>query len=209
MWAARQVALGFAYAIIPVLLVLGSLALALTEAPPSRPPSTPSAGTPTISATEPRASKTPTVQAPTAPAATPSRTAQPTPSTTASASATQTVGPTASLTFTASPSASPTQRQSYLPQPEGCGPLPGWIWGYVVRPGDTLFRIAVRFRTTIAELEQANCKSSPGIFSGEQLWVPTLPNARWGFPSHPKHGAPWGNEFWQGPEPWRATPTDP
>ena len=32
----------------------------------------------------------------------------------------------------------------------GCGPFAGWILGYVVRPGDTLYRIALRYRTSVS-----------------------------------------------------------
>ncbi len=56
-----------------------------------------------------------------------------------------------------------------------CGPFPGWVKAYVVRPGDTLFHIASLYRTTVADLEQANCKTNANIFSGERLWVPNVP----------------------------------
>ena len=57
-----------------------------------------------------------------------------------------------------------------------CGPFPGWIRGYVVQPGDTLFHIATLYRTTVQDLQRANCKSnSTVIFSGDRLWVPNVP----------------------------------
>jgi LysM repeat protein len=57
-----------------------------------------------------------------------------------------------------------------------CGPFSGWIRGYIVQPGDTLFHIATIYRTTVDDLERANCKSnSTLIFAGERLWVPNVP----------------------------------
>jgi hypothetical protein len=57
-----------------------------------------------------------------------------------------------------------------------CGPFPGWVRGYIVEPGDTLFHIATLFRTTVPNLQRANCKSnSTVIFPGDRLWVPNVP----------------------------------
>jgi LysM repeat protein len=57
-----------------------------------------------------------------------------------------------------------------------CGPFPGWIRGYVVQPGDTLFHIATLYGTSVRDLQRANCKSnSTIIFSGDRLWVPNVP----------------------------------
>lgn len=57
-----------------------------------------------------------------------------------------------------------------------CGPFPGWIRGYTVQSGDTLFHIATMYRTTLDDLERANCKSNSSIiFAGERLWVPNVP----------------------------------
>ena len=66
------------------------------------------------------------------------------------------------------------------PQPTNttipCGPFPGWIRGYMVKPGDTLFHIATIYRTTVDDLERANCRSnSTIIFAGDRLWVPNVP----------------------------------
>ena len=69
----------------------------------------------------------------------------------------------------------------YIPPPPintklPCGPFPGWIRGYVVQSGDTLFHLATIYRTTLGDLERANCKSnSTIIFAGERLWVPNVP----------------------------------
>lgn len=56
-----------------------------------------------------------------------------------------------------------------------CGPLPGWIYAYTVKSGDTLFRIALLYSTTTANLMTANCKTSTAIFPGDRLWVPNVP----------------------------------
>ena len=47
------------------------------------------------------------------------------------------------------------------------------ITTYVVRPGDTLFGIALRFNTTVAALQRANNISNPNlIFVGQRLIIP-------------------------------------
>ena len=47
---------------------------------------------------------------------------------------------------------------------------------YVVRPGDTLFTIAQRTGSTVAELMTANCLTNPNIiYAGQRLYVPRLP----------------------------------
>ncbi len=57
-----------------------------------------------------------------------------------------------------------------------CGPFPGWVRGYVVQPGDTLFHIATLYGTSVHDLQRANCKSnSTIIFPGDRLWVPNVP----------------------------------
>jgi LysM repeat protein len=49
---------------------------------------------------------------------------------------------------------------------------------YAVRPGDTLYRIAVRFRTTVRVLAEANGITNPAlIFVGQQLRIPGIPAA--------------------------------
>lgn len=57
-----------------------------------------------------------------------------------------------------------------------CGPPFGWVRGYTVRPGDTLFRIALSYNITYPQLQRANCMgSSTTIYSGQRLWVPNVP----------------------------------
>ena len=57
-----------------------------------------------------------------------------------------------------------------------CGPPFGWVRTYIVRPGDTLFRIALAYNITYPQLQRANCMgSSTTIYSGQRLWVPNVP----------------------------------
>jgi LysM repeat protein len=57
-----------------------------------------------------------------------------------------------------------------------CGPPAGWVRNYIVRPGDTLFRIALAYNITYPQLQRANCMgSSTTIYSGQRLWVPNVP----------------------------------
>ena len=51
-------------------------------------------------------------------------------------------------------------------------PAPGGFY-YTVRPGDNLFRIALRFGTTITAIAQANGIVNPGLIRvGQVLWIP-------------------------------------
>ena len=57
-----------------------------------------------------------------------------------------------------------------------CGPPAGWVRNYIVRPGDTLFRIALAYNITYPQLQRANCMgSSTAIYTGQRLWVPNIP----------------------------------
>jgi LysM repeat protein len=57
-----------------------------------------------------------------------------------------------------------------------CGPPLSWVRNYIVRPGDTLFRIALAYNITYPQLQRANCMgSSTTIFTGQRLWVPNVP----------------------------------
>ncbi len=55
-----------------------------------------------------------------------------------------------------------------------CGPPAGWV-RYTVQPGDTLYSLSVRTRTTVYAIVQANCLSSYTIYVGQSLWLPSLP----------------------------------
>ena len=56
-----------------------------------------------------------------------------------------------------------------------CGAPAGWVI-YIVQPGDTLYRLSILYRVSIAQLQQANCLGvSSAIFSGQRLRVPNVP----------------------------------
>ncbi|MCL4275258.1 MAG: LysM peptidoglycan-binding domain-containing protein [Anaerolineales bacterium] len=50
----------------------------------------------------------------------------------------------------------------------------GWVRSYVVRPGDTIYSIAVNHYTTASLLKSVNCRSSDIIYINETLWVPSV-----------------------------------
>jgi LysM repeat protein len=57
-----------------------------------------------------------------------------------------------------------------------CGPPAGWVRNYVVKPGDTLFRIALSYGITYPQLQRGNCMgNSTTIYTGQRLWVPNIP----------------------------------
>ncbi len=58
--------------------------------------------------------------------------------------------------------------------PTPCGPPYGWRQ-YPVQPGDTLYALAQRHRTTVLAIKHANCLISNIIFVGQMLWLPPLP----------------------------------
>lgn len=53
-----------------------------------------------------------------------------------------------------------------------CGPPPGWVYTYVVQPGDTLFSISLRAGVSVGQLKEANCLKSDNIRVGQKLAVP-------------------------------------
>jgi LysM repeat protein len=59
--------------------------------------------------------------------------------------------------------------------PATCGQgAAGWVKNYTVRPGDTVYSIAVNHYTTAGLLKSVNCRGSDLIYPGEVLWVPTV-----------------------------------
>ena len=71
-----------------------------------------------------------------------------------------------------------------------CHPFPGWVAGYLVQPGDTLFHIALLYGTTVESLKFANCRVGNEIFPGERLWVPNVPVRTPGLTVIPDFGTP-------------------
>lgn len=101
---------------------------------------------------------------------TPSPTAPPTATPSATATRTPTATVTATPSRTPTASATPT-RPAATPTPS-CGPPANWIRVQVL-PGETLFRLAVRYGTTVAQLQWANCLGrSTVVHAGQWLWVP-------------------------------------
>jgi hypothetical protein len=145
---ARQIATGLVYAVVSVLLVIGSLSLALAQ---QHAPS-PARITNTSPSTE-SAAVTPTSE-----------------STTFETSVPVTQPPSTSPAIFY-PTLQPLGQFTAAP-PQACGPYLGWFRDYRVRPGDTLFHIATSYHTTVVQLQRANCKTGSVIFPGELLWVP-------------------------------------
>ncbi|MCD4738756.1 MAG: LysM peptidoglycan-binding domain-containing protein [Anaerolineae bacterium] len=57
------------------------------------------------------------------------------------------------------------------PQPARCGPRLDWRVAYVSQ-GDTLYRLAIRYGTTPAEIRWANCLWGDSIYVGQPLYLP-------------------------------------
>ena len=62
------------------------------------------------------------------------------------------------------------------PVPATCVSRPpaGWV-SYTVRPGETLYALAIRHRTTLIQVQQANCLASDAIYAGQSIYLPPLP----------------------------------
>lgn len=72
-----------------------------------------------------------------------------------------------------------------------CGPLAGWIRAYTVKPGDNLYRISLLYRTTVSQLQRANCMgSSTIIYVGQKLYVPNVPTSTPGVTVVPNTNTP-------------------
>ena len=64
----------------------------------------------------------------------------------------------------------PTPTATFIP----CGPPAGWTF-YTVQVGDNLYRISLKYRISVAELQLANCMgSSTEITAGQKLYVPNV-----------------------------------
>ena len=85
---------------------------------------------------------------------------------------TPTPTPTSAATPTATQTATPTALVA-TPTPTNTVPPSICRATYVVRPGDTLYRIALRFGTSYTEIAQVNGISNPRlIYPGQQLCIP-------------------------------------
>jgi LysM repeat protein len=69
------------------------------------------------------------------------------------------------------------------------GPPPGGGGVYIVRRGDTVFSIALRYRTTIRAIAAANGLANPRlIYVGQRLRIPGGGGGSWGGPPPGHHG---------------------
>jgi LysM repeat protein len=59
-----------------------------------------------------------------------------------------------------------------------CGPPASWIKAHSVKAGENLYRISLLYRTTVTQLQSANCMGSSTIIHvGQMLWVPNVPTS--------------------------------
>ena len=69
--------------------------------------------------------------------------------------------------------------------PTVCVPPAGWV-KYIVQPGDNLYRIGLSYGMRAADLQRANCLSSPNlIIAGSTIYVPNIPTLTPVFTSTP------------------------
>jgi LysM repeat protein len=145
----RQVSLGIMIALASLGLILGVFSLSLAEGNMA------AALVPTDTLT---LTFSPTLQpsTPTPNSPTPSPTWTPLPSS------------------TGTPTGTPTATPSLPPPPTNCILPVGWV-PYGVQSGDTLEKIAARYRVSSAALQQANCLLTTQVLPGGVLYVPPLP----------------------------------
>lgn len=178
----RQAVLGIAAALLSLTILLGGLAIAMTEgniklaqaptaAPtlspipsatslPARPSPSPLSGVPLATAT---------VASPSAPA--------------------ETTTPVLSQTTTPTPSQTvrPTFTNTLPPSPTVCPSPPGWF-PITIQPGDTLDSLAETYGTTTEELAAGNCLITESLVPGTILYVPNLPPTHTPVPCGPPSG---------------------
>jgi LysM repeat protein len=173
--AIRQAASGLIYAVLSIVLVLGSLSVALAERNASAPPAATSTASPVTPETD---TPVPTEQ-PGGETTSPSEISGVAPAATTAVTQAVTAVVPSSTPGVSYPTVAPARRAPTATRAAStpCGPPPGWIRAYVVQPGDSMFHIATLYRTTVSTLQRANCKTSYLIFAGERLWVPNVPAA--------------------------------
>lgn len=169
---AQNALVGLALIGATLLSLFASVVLATRDRLAAGAPATPTAP----SATATRTPVTPTATPTPSPSPTATLTPQPTATPTRTPTATATALPPSPTlphmggggTATATPT-----RPAATPTP-ACGPPPTWVRVRVL-PGETLFRLAVRYGTTVAQLQWANCLgSSTVVHTGQWLWVPPV-----------------------------------
>ena len=161
MQTVRQMASGLVYAVVSLLLVIGSIALSLAQSQTPPPAASPLPAIATSTYTH-------------VPSPRPTQSPPPAASSVAGTLA-PTLTPGATTTSATSKPATAAVGATSVPtriRATACGPYPGWIRSYVVQPGDTLYRIAIMHGISVDVLRRANCKSGTVIYAGERLWVP-------------------------------------
>jgi LysM repeat protein len=74
----------------------------------------------------------------------------------------------------ATPTPQPTISETAVAQLPNCIAIPpGWV-RVTVRPGDTLFGLALQTGVTVSQIEQVNCLSN-GLFAGSVIYLPFRP----------------------------------
>jgi LysM repeat protein len=68
----------------------------------------------------------------------------------------------------------PVRLPTPTPNPTPCGPPADWVL-YTVQPGETLYRLSVRFGVPLSDLMQANCLTALSLSAGQRLYVPPSP----------------------------------
>ena len=112
---------------------------------------------------------------PTTETATPTQTATPTATPTATATPTPTPTSTPAVTPTHTPTSTPSPTVTLTRTPECIRYRPyGWV-SYVVQRGNTLYSLARRSGTTVAQIQRVNCLPDTRIRTGEWLWLPPIP----------------------------------
>lgn len=51
---------------------------------------------------------------------------------------------------------------------------------YILQPGDSLYKIALKFNLTITEIKRANHLTKDLIYVGQSLLIPVLPDGIYG-----------------------------
>ncbi len=54
-----------------------------------------------------------------------------------------------------------------------CGAPAGWVI-YIVKPGDSLYRLSLLYRVSVSQLQSANCMFTTLITAGQRLYVPNV-----------------------------------
>jgi LysM repeat protein len=153
---ARQVLWGIITALVSVVLLLGVFSLSLAEGSMPKPvPAQPTSIQTTL--------------------------LQPTPVLITSTPAPATQLPTGTLTFQPSPSLmslpallSPTSTFTLVTPSANCPHNPGWVL-YIVKTGDTLNGLALKYKTTAAEISRWNCLLTTNLLTGQGIFLPLEP----------------------------------